>query len=296
MYWSSGTSALRSTHEVFLAWPGNRFKLNPCVLAVLLATLVSVSSWAQGVISIDRLNGSSADTVLVGQSVRILLKFTNLGTQPYDFSNGWRISSPDGAIWSGAKIELLGAALFPEPLDSGYVCLVGEGRLADTLGLIVVSSNRDLHILEAGFDDTLVALSMYVPDSCPSGKHICIDSSFFSPGGTWKWVQRSECPIWRLAPEWRGLTPAQAYVPNYGYCFYVRAASCCVGTTGNVNGSGIVDLADLSAMVSYLTGGGYVLPCTQEANVNNTGIVDLADLSALVSYLTGGGYVLPSCL
>ncbi len=70
---------------------------------------------------------------------------------------------------------------------------------------------------------------------------------------------------------------------------------CCIGTTGNVNTAGIVDLADLSALVSYLTGGGYVLPCVPEANVNNAGIVDLADLSALVSYLTGGGYVLPNC-
>jgi uncharacterized protein YkwD len=70
---------------------------------------------------------------------------------------------------------------------------------------------------------------------------------------------------------------------------------CCVGTTGNVNGSGGVDLADLSALVSYLTGGGYVLTCIPEANVNGAGAVDLADLSALVSYLTGGGYVLPGC-
>jgi hypothetical protein len=38
-----------------------------------------------------------------------------------------------------------------------------------------------------------------------------------------------------------------------------------------------------------------VLPCNKEANVNALGIVDLADLSALVSYLTGGGYTLPAC-
>ena len=37
-------------------------------------------------------------------------------------------------------------------------------------------------------------------------------------------------------------------------------ASCCVGVTGNVNMTGIVDLSDLSALVSYLTGGGYTLP------------------------------------
>ncbi|PWB74554.1 hypothetical protein C3F09_03805 [candidate division GN15 bacterium] len=70
---------------------------------------------------------------------------------------------------------------------------------------------------------------------------------------------------------------------------------CCVGVTGNVNDAGIVDLADLSSLVSYLTGGGYVLPCQKEANVNASGIIDLADLSSLVSYLTGGGFILPNC-
>lgn len=72
-------------------------------------------------------------------------------------------------------------------------------------------------------------------------------------------------------------------------------ACCCTDVRGNVNYSGIVDLADLSALVSYLTGGGHSIPCPNEANVNAAGIVDLADLSALVSYLTGGGYGLPSC-
>lgn len=75
----------------------------------------------------------------------------------------------------------------------------------------------------------------------------------------------------------------------------VIGPGCCVGITGNVNMTGIVDLSDLSALVSYLTGGGYVLPCPKEANVNSVGIVDLSDLSALVSYLTGGGYALPGC-
>ncbi len=70
---------------------------------------------------------------------------------------------------------------------------------------------------------------------------------------------------------------------------------CCVGKRGNVNMVGAVDLGDLSALVSYLTGGGYILPCLTAANVNGVGAVDLGDLSALVSYLTGGGYVLQNC-
>jgi len=71
---------------------------------------------------------------------------------------------------------------------------------------------------------------------------------------------------------------------------------CCESPhRGNVNMMGIIDLADLSCLVSYLTGGGYHLPCYGDANVNGVGIVDLGDLSALVSYLTGGGFVLPLC-
>jgi|WetSurMetagenome_2_1015567.scaffolds.fasta_scaffold227144_2 hypothetical protein len=92
-----------------------------------------------------------------------------------------------------------------------------------------------------------------------------------------------------------GTATSTNYKVNQGFWQNFSSGSCCVGMTGNVNATGIVDLADLSALVSYLTGGGYVLPCVAEANVNNSGIVDLADLSALVSYLTGGGFVLPSC-
>jgi hypothetical protein len=77
--------------------------------------------------------------------------------------------------------------------------------------------------------------------------------------------------------------------------FATFSLPCCVGTTGNVNMAAGVDLADLSALVSYLTASGYVLTCTTEANVNGTGTVDLADLSALVGYLTASGYVLPNC-
>lgn len=83
----------------------------------------------------------------------------------------------------------------------------------------------------------------------------------------------------------------QFILTNLGIC-----SSCCIGRTGNVNMSGIVDLADLSALVSYLTGGGYVLPCYGEANINAVGVVDLSDLSHIVCLLTGGDVCpLPNC-
>ncbi len=76
----------------------------------------------------------------------------------------------------------------------------------------------------------------------------------------------------------------------------VEVTGCCQGKVGNIDRYGIVDLVDLSLLVSYLTGHGDNLSCHAIANINGQGIVDLADLSALVSYLTGGGYRLPDCL
>jgi uncharacterized protein (TIGR02145 family) len=70
------------------------------------------------------------------------------------------------------------------------------------------------------------------------------------------------------------------------------AYNCC---PGNVNGTNSIDLADLSSLSSYLTGGGYILPCQVSANVNGQSAVDLADLSALINYLSGGQSTIPAC-
>jgi hypothetical protein len=98
-----------------------------------------------------------------------------------------------------------------------------------------------------------------------------------------------------FAGTFRKCEVCHGVVPSGAGPHGIYASNCCNGTRGNVNMTGIVDLTDLSALVSYLTGGGYHIPCTDEANINGVSIIDLSDLSALVSYLTGGGYVLPSC-
>ncbi len=78
--------------------------------------------------------------------------------------------------------------------------------------------------------------------------------------------------------------------------YWVRGCRvCCVGKRGNVNCAGAIDSGDLSALVSYLTGGGFTPCCADAMNVNGADAVDLGDLSALVSDLTGGGFVLVNC-
>lgn len=118
------------------------------------------------------------------------------------------------------------------------------------------------------------------------------------PGDTcanWAFASGHSWTKWNLF--WNSPLPGNPFfwVQGQTQSSYCAPTVCCTGTTGNVNLAGIVDLSDLSALVSYLTGGGSSLPCYEEANVNGVGIVDLSDLSALVSYLTSGGYVLPNC-
>jgi hypothetical protein len=65
---------------------------------------------------------------------------------------------------------------------------------------------------------------------------------------------------------------------------------------GDLNGSHMCDLADLSILVCYLTGGGCAISPKLVGDLNGTCFVDLADLSVMVSYLTGGGAQLkPGC-
>jgi subtilisin family serine protease len=59
---------------------------------------------------------------------------------------------------------------------------------------------------------------------------------------------------------------------------------------GDVNNDGVISSIDMSAMVSYLTGGGFVpFPAIKLADWNCDGLVNSTDLSAIVSYLTGHG-------
>ncbi|MFZ1684498.1 MAG: hypothetical protein WAU88_10270, partial [Candidatus Zixiibacteriota bacterium] len=57
---------------------------------------------------------------------------------------------------------------------------------------------------------------------------------------------------------------------------------------GDMNRDNVRNLADLSRLVSYLTGGSATLPAIQSGDWNADLEVSLADLSAMVSYLTTG--------
>jgi hypothetical protein len=79
--------------------------------------------------------------------------------------------------------------------------------------------------------------------------------------------------------------------------YRVSGPTCCLGTTGNVDGQNTVTLSDLSLLIAYLTSTPRPeLPCLAEANIDTHGLVDLSDLSYLIAYLTvTPALTLPDC-
>jgi hypothetical protein len=67
-----------------------------------------------------------------------------------------------------------------------------------------------------------------------------------------------------------------------------------VRPVGDVNGDGLVDLADLVYLVEYLYGGGEAPDPPEIGDVTCDGVVNLGDVICLVNYLYKGGPA-PDC-
>ncbi len=78
--------------------------------------------------------------------------------------------------------------------------------------------------------------------------------------------------------------------------FWQAPGSCCLGTTGNTDGSpdDVVDISDVFAVVDYLGSSLPLANCAPENDVNKDGTIDISDLFALIDYLSGAA-PLPMC-
>ena len=56
---------------------------------------------------------------------------------------------------------------------------------------------------------------------------------------------------------------------------------------GDVNGDGVVNIADVTALIDYLLGSGGSVN-VDVADVNSDGAVNIADVTALIDKLLGG--------
>lgn len=92
-----------------------------------------------------------------------------------------------------------------------------------------------------------------------------------------------------------GWASSPSYGVNQGFWQAFAGGNCCTAAaTGDIDGSGGVDISDLSIVVDYLFFGGSLGGCDLENDVDKSGSVDISDLSLVVDFLFFGG-LLPSC-
>ncbi len=207
-----------------------------CMILLLVTTSIALAG--QGVVSIYKVGGQFNGTaVTAGADIRFLIRFNNNTGEKCDISNGFKLSSPDGATWDSTTITGLGTIVDGTPSwFAPYFNVVfallpfsADGQGEDTVACLGSGSTTNAgRQMPATWNDSVFAITAYFDGKKSSaGKHICIDTAFFQPGGTWTWIGRSLTPY---IPVLQGLTPSQPYSDGNpgtrlgsGYCFTIYA-------------------------------------------------------------------------
>ncbi|HVP07865.1 MAG TPA: T9SS type A sorting domain-containing protein [Candidatus Acidoferrum sp.] len=169
------------------------------IMAVLLGAVGMAQAVNPFAISLERVDGLKSpgtDTVLTGVTIRWIIRVQNDSTPSFNFSNGFRVYSPNGATWDSTRGDTLGRipgppvhAIFGKAyFDIQYAVnsFSADGLLSDTIGFIAAKiASQGLY---PGLNDTVWGVYAYNISTASHKDSICIDSAWFRPGGTWKWA------------------------------------------------------------------------------------------------------------
>jgi len=181
-------------------------------------------------IVLDTVTETHDDTLLLAGAEHVFyLRVTNTNYTSYNPTNGFRIFSEDGAQWSYPYADttidtsitpnptpppildtIIGTTITYAKVDSTYKAEFSQffinhfsltGSDADTTGFAGVGMGTSEGI-PIGWD-TLTYELIIQSRLEDAGKHICIDSSWYYPGGTWKWAPLN-IAFPQVTPDWSG--------------------------------------------------------------------------------------------
>ena len=235
---------------------------------------------------------STGGSVLAELPVRFIFRLTNTsGHNLTLFINGFRVWTHQNGVYTDNfdPIDLDSLTILNgwsyHPIYNPYGCFnkIFTGHFSidgigeDTTffaGLIDDPPGQGAAGIPDGFDEQVWFIET---GNLVSGDTICVDSSYFPPGGEWLWESDFTT---QFPPDWYG-----------PYCYDVT--SCCIGNRGNIDLQGGVDIADLTMLVSYICPPHDSLLCTGAGNVDGLSIagvpVNVVDITYLVAYLFQGG-------
>jgi len=196
------------------------------------------------------------DTLKAGSNVRFVFNYNNAPpngtTKACDVSNGFKVFSPDGAVWDSVKGMGLGtlvwfhdSAKYDPDMDTGIIDTVPTyswfnpsfaitfsvvpkvswshtsevyNPAGNVLGLLAAGAPR----MTSTFNDSTWSFEVFFHNKDAAGKHLCIDSAFYGEGGTWVWVGAN---LVNYYPTWNGapgrLTEITAQPADSAFCFYI---------------------------------------------------------------------------
>lgn len=152
-------------------------------------------------VTLDSVDGLyAADSVQTGVPITFYIRLTNnTGETILGFSHGFRICSPDGATWD-TTIGIDAGGITDAMIDQGIFVnsfsISGSG--SDTVGLggFKISGTG----IPDGFDSVAFKVEIGPISTSYHGQRICIDSSFYPPGGEWLWATTGGS----IHPDWDG--------------------------------------------------------------------------------------------
>lgn len=259
-------------------------------LALFCCYAATSEAAGSGTIKIDqvRRNAQTWDPCgfYVDGNVRFVIRYTNDTGERVNILNDFVIKT-DGTPYSHITIDTTTNLSWQSAFVAYFNLGFGLSEYPPLSVLTVEGAGGTGKGLPIGYNDTVLAITVWDVPSVAHLHHICIDTATSVPGFTrWMWTSPGGA---EFAPEFVGLDANQPYTPGYGYCFVGQwcCPRCCQGTTGNINLQGEIDLSDLSVLIAYLTQTPRpTLACQEEANIDDRGTIDLSDLSRLISYLT----------
>jgi len=181
-------------------------------------------------ITLDHVDGQISPGVIGAGTATFHLRVKVGTSQVIAESNGFRIYSPDGAVWGIIEGDTLDGYRSRFSFNSGINYRSRDGSGADTIGFWGLGNYPPDLGWPAGYDNIpfTITVNGIAPDE---GKTICLDTSFFGGGGIWEWANTAGASIY---PSWSG-----------PHCFTISLGSSSTDTDAD----GIADNLDNCALV-----------------------------------------------